>query len=149
MPLDIQEELMQFKQSDIWDLVPCPVDKTIIGTRWLFRNKMGENDVITRNKSRLVAKVYNQAKGIDYEDIYAPIAYLETIRLLLAFVCCTDFKLYQIDVKPSFLNGHINEEVYVSQPSGFEDRDNPNHVFTLKREPSMVSKELLEFGMSD
>lgn len=96
---------------------------------------MDENGVITKNTVRLVAKGYNKVEGIDYNETYAHIAHLEVIRLLLAFACCVDFKLYQMDVKFSFLNGHIREEVYVSQPPGFEDYDNPNHVFKLKKIP--------------
>lgn len=95
-----------------------------------------------------MAKGYNQAEGIDYEDTYAPVARLEAIRLLLAFACCMDFKLYQMNVKSVFLNGHINKEVYVSQPPGFEDHDNLNHVFKLKRSLYGLNK-LLELDMRD
>lgn len=93
---------------------------------------MDENSVITRNKESLMAKGYYQVV-ISYEEIYALVARLKAIRLLLAFACYLDFKFYQIDVKSIFLNGHINEEVYVSQAPSFEDRDNLNHVFKLKR----------------
>lgn len=95
-------------------------------------NKIDENGVITRSKARLVAKGYSQAEVIVYEKNYSLVARLEVIRLLLEFAWCLDFKLYQIDVKYSFLNGYINEEVYVSQPLGFEDHDNPGYVFKLK-----------------
>ena len=77
---------------------------------------MEENGIITRNKARVVAKRYNQEKGIDYEETYAPVALLEVIRFLLTFACCLGFKLYQMDVKSAFLNGLLNEEVYVLQP---------------------------------
>lgn len=86
----MQEELIQFKINEVWELVRHPVDKTIIDTRWVFRNKMDENGVITRNKYRLVEKGYNWAEGIDYEETYALVARLEAIRLLLAFTCCLD-----------------------------------------------------------
>jgi hypothetical protein len=99
----------------------------------VFRNKLDENGVITRNKARLVAQGYNQEEGIDYEETYAPVARLEAIRLLLAFACAKDFKLFQMDVKSAFLNGHINEEVYVAQPPGFESHKHPDHVYKLKR----------------
>lgn len=92
---------------------------------------MDENSVITRNKARIVAKGYNQDEGIDYEEIYAPIARLEAIWLLLAFTCFLDFKLYQIDFKHAFLNDYKNEEVYVSQPHSFEDHENPNYIFLI------------------
>ncbi|XP_068467230.1 uncharacterized protein [Phaseolus vulgaris] len=89
--------------------------------------------VITRNKARLVVKGYNQEEGIDYGETFAPIARLEVVRLLLAFACMSGFKLFQMNVKSAFLNGYINEEVYVDQPLGFEDHQYPNHVFKLKK----------------
>ena len=98
-----------------------------------FQNKLDEEGVIVRNKARLVAKGYNQEEGIDYEETYAPVARLEAVRLLLAYLSMNRFKLHQMDVKSAFLNGYIDEEVYVSQPPGFEDHKHPNHVFKLKK----------------
>ena len=91
----------------------------LIGTKWVFINKSNDSDIITRNKARLVAKGYNQVKGIDYGETFAPVARLEAVRLLLAFSCMRGFKLFQMDVKSAFLNGIVNEEIYVSQPPGF------------------------------
>ena len=102
-------------------MVSRPKHHPIIGTKWVFRNKMNEQGVITRNKARLVAKSYNQEEGIDYDETYAPVARLEAIRMLLAYASYMNFKLYQMNVKRSFLNGFIQEEVYVEQPSGFEN----------------------------
>ena len=90
-----------------------PKNHPIIGAKWIFRNKMDEQGVITRNKARLVAKGYNQEEGIDYDETYAPVARLEAIRMLLAYASFMNFKLYQMDVKSAFLNGFIEEEVYV------------------------------------
>ncbi|GJY03468.1 retrovirus-related pol polyprotein from transposon TNT 1-94 [Tanacetum coccineum] len=112
----MQEELNQFIANDIWELVPQPKNMTIIGTKWVFRNKLDENGVVSRNKARLVAQGYNQQEGIDYDETYAPVARLESIRILLAYACALDFKLFQMDVKSAFLNGFINEEVYMAQP---------------------------------
>jgi len=84
-----------------------------IGTKWVFRNKLDEYGVITRNKARLVAKGYNQEEGIDYDETFAPVARLEAVRLLLAFACMSSLKLFHMDVKSSFLNEFIHEEVYV------------------------------------
>ena len=94
---------------------------------------MDENGIIIRNKARLVAQGYNQQEGIDYEETFAPVARLEAIRMLLAFAYHKNFILYQMDVKSAFLNGFINEEVYVEQPPGFVSFNFPNHVFKLKR----------------
>ncbi|GJY90455.1 retrovirus-related pol polyprotein from transposon TNT 1-94 [Tanacetum coccineum] len=102
-------------------------------TKWVFRNKLDENGVVSRNKARLVAQGYNQQEGIDYDETYAPVARLESIRILLAYACALDFKLFQMDVKSAFLNGFINEEVYVAQPPGFIDFEKPDHVYKLKK----------------
>ncbi|GJT33853.1 copia protein [Tanacetum coccineum] len=83
---------------------------TIIGTKWVFRNKLDENGIVSQNKARLVAQGYNQQEGIDYDETYAPVARLESIRILLAYACALDFKLFQMDVKSAFLNGFINKE---------------------------------------
>ncbi|GJU65736.1 retrovirus-related pol polyprotein from transposon TNT 1-94 [Tanacetum coccineum] len=129
----MQEELNQFIANDVWELVPQPRNMTIIGTKWVFRNKLDENGVVSRNKARLVAQGYNQQEGIDYDETYAPVARLESIRILLAYACALDFKLFQMDVKSAFLNGFINDEVYVAQPSGFINFEEPDHVYKLKK----------------
>ncbi|GJY76695.1 retrovirus-related pol polyprotein from transposon TNT 1-94 [Tanacetum coccineum] len=129
----MQEELNQFVANDVWELVPQPRNMTIIGTKWVFRNKLDENGIVSRNKARLVAQGYNQQEGIDYDETYASVARLESIRILLAYVCALDFKLFQMDVKSAFLNGFINEEVYVAQPLGFIDFKKPDHVYKLKK----------------
>ncbi|GKB84325.1 retrovirus-related pol polyprotein from transposon TNT 1-94 [Tanacetum coccineum] len=110
----MQEELNQFVANDVWELVPQPRNMTIIGTKWVFRNKLDENGIVSRNKARLVAQGYNQQEGIDYDETYAPVARLESIRILLAYACALDFKLFQMDVKSAFLNGFINEEFEIS-----------------------------------
>ncbi|GKC90738.1 retrovirus-related pol polyprotein from transposon TNT 1-94 [Tanacetum coccineum] len=84
--------------NDIWELVPLPISQSVIGTKWIFRNKLDENSIVSRNKARLVAQGYNQQEGIDYDETYAPVARLESIRILLAIACANDFKLYQMDV---------------------------------------------------
>ncbi|GKC55951.1 retrovirus-related pol polyprotein from transposon TNT 1-94, partial [Tanacetum coccineum] len=129
----MQEELNQFVANDVWELVPLPISQSIIGTKWVFRNKLDENGIVSRNKDRLVAQGYNQQEGIDYDETYAPVARLESIRILLVIACTNDFKLSQMDVKSAFLNGFINEEVYVAQPPGFIDFQKPNYVYKLKK----------------
>nr|GEV53691.1 hypothetical protein [Tanacetum cinerariifolium] len=102
-------------------------------TKLVFRNKLDENGIVSQNKARLVAQGYNQQEGIDYNETYTPVATLEPIRILLAYACALDFKLFQMDVKSAFLNGFINEEVFVAQPSGFIDFEKPDHVYKLKK----------------
>jgi len=129
----MQEELNQFERNEVWELVPKPKNHQVIGTKWVFKNKLAESGTIIRNKARLVAKGYNQEEGIDYEETYAPVARLEAIRMLLAYASIMDFKLYQMDVKSAFLNGFIQEEVYVDQPPGFENYEKPTYVYKLKK----------------
>nr|GEY20367.1 retrotransposon protein [Tanacetum cinerariifolium] len=129
----MQEELNQFIANDVWELVPQPRNMAIIGTKWVFRNKLDENGIVSRNKASLVAQGYNQQEGIDYDEIYAPVARLESIRILLPYACALDLKLFQMDVKSAFLYGFINEEVCVAQPLGFTDYEKPDHVYKLKK----------------
>ena len=112
----MQEELNQFERNKVWTLIPRLKHHPIIGTKWVFRNKMNEQGIITRNKARLVAKGYNQEEGIDYDETFAPVVRLEAIRMLLAFASFMDFKLYKMNVKSVFLNGFVEEEDYVEQP---------------------------------
>ena len=111
--LAMEEELNQFQRNEVWKLVEKPEGASIIGTKWVFRNKLDEQGNVVRNKARLVAQGYTQQEGIDFDETYAPVARLESIRMLLAYASHMKFKLYQMDVKSAFLNGFINEEVYV------------------------------------
>ena len=105
----------------------------MIGTKWIFKNKFNEHGTIIRNKSRLVAQGYTQVEGVDFDETFAPVARLESIRILLAIASYLNFKLYQMDVKSAFLNGMLQEEVYVEQPKGFIDPYRLNGVYKLKR----------------
>ncbi|KAJ9546445.1 hypothetical protein OSB04_018988 [Centaurea solstitialis] len=125
----MQEELLQFVLQHVWDLVDLPRGHRVIGTKWIFRNKTDERGIVIKNKSRLVAQGYTQEEGIDYDDEFAPVARIEAIRLFLAFASYKGFKVYQMDVKSAFLYGTIDEEVYVSQPPGFEDPKYPDKIY--------------------
>nr|GEW48443.1 hypothetical protein [Tanacetum cinerariifolium] len=120
-------------KSQAQNQISQPRNMTIIRTKWVFRNKLDENGIVSRNKARLVAQGYNQQEGIDCDKTYGLVARLESIRILLAYPCALDFKLFQMNVKSAFLNDFINEEVYVAQPPGFIDFKKPNHVFKLKK----------------
>ncbi|KAJ9543926.1 hypothetical protein OSB04_023633 [Centaurea solstitialis] len=129
----MQEELLQFVLQHVWDLVDLPKGHRVIGTKWIFRNKTDERGIVIKNKARLVAQGYTQEEGIDYDDVFAPVARIEAIRLFLAFVSYKGFKVYQMDVKSAFLYGTIDEEVYVCQPPGFEDPKYPDRVCKLRK----------------
>jgi hypothetical protein len=124
----MEEELNNFKRNEVWELVPRP-KQNVIGTKWVFRNKQDEFGVVTKNKEKLVGKGYTQVEGLDFGETYAPVARLESICILLAYATHHYFKLHQMDVKSAFLNGPLQEEVYVEQPPGFEDSRFPNHVY--------------------
>jgi hypothetical protein len=114
----MQEELNNFTRNEVWHLVPRPNQK-VVDTKWVFRNKQDEHGVVTRNKAWLVVKGYSQVEGLDFDETYAPVARLESIRILLAYDTYHGFMLYQMEVKSAFLNGPIKEEVYVEQPPSF------------------------------
>ena len=127
------QELHQFVRNYVWKLVPRPKDTHVISTKWIFKNKNDDDGEVVRNKSRLVAQGYTQVEGIDFDESFAPVARLESIRILLSIACIMNFKLYQMDVKSAFLNGFLNEEVFVEQPKGFQDPHFPDHVLRLKK----------------
>jgi len=110
----MEEELDNFERNQVWELVERP-KTNVIGTKWVFQNKQDEHGVVTRNKARLVAQGFTQVEGLDFKETFAPVARLEAIRMLLAFVVHHDFKLCQMDVKSAFLNGPLFELVYVEQ----------------------------------
>ncbi|GJV20220.1 retrovirus-related pol polyprotein from transposon TNT 1-94 [Tanacetum coccineum] len=134
--LDEEEAIRETKKKNLENVVE---DETLeideIVNIKESRNHPLENVIGNLNQRtlRLVAQGYNQQEGIDYDETYAPVARLEYIRILLAYACALDFKLFQIDVKSAFLNGLINEEVYVAQPPGFIDFEKPDHVYKLKK----------------
>ena len=117
----------------MWELVPRPNGVNVIGTKWTFKNKSDEHGTIIKNKSRLVTQGYTQVERVDFDETFAPVIRLESIRILLAIASHLNFKLYQMDVKSAFLNGMLQEEVYVKQPKGFIDPHRPDDVYKLKR----------------
>ncbi|GKD45817.1 putative ribonuclease H-like domain-containing protein [Tanacetum coccineum] len=127
----MQEELLQFRQQHLWILVDLPHRAKVIGTKWVYRNKKDERGVVFRNKARLVAQGHRQEEGINYDDVFTPVARIEAIRLFLAFASFMGFIVYQMDVKRVFLYDTIDEEVYVSQPPGFVDPNHPKQVYKV------------------
>ena len=129
----MEEELSQIKKNDTWKLVPRPNEKNVIGTKWVFRNKLDENGQVTRNKARLVCKGYAQTEGIDFEETFVPVARMEDIKTILSYACSKQIKVYQMDVKLAFLNGELEEEVYIEQPQGFVLSEHGDFVCRLKK----------------
>nr|GFA53516.1 copia protein [Tanacetum cinerariifolium] len=131
---NITEELLQFKMQKVWVLVDLPNGKRAIGTKWVFRNKKDERDIVVGNKARLVAQGYTQEEGIDYKEVFAPVARIEATRLFLAYVSFMGFMVYQIDVKSAFLYRTIKEE----KPDGI-----------LISQDKYVAEILRKFGLTD
>ena len=129
----MKEELDQIEKNGTWESVPRPKNKNLIGTKWVFKNKMNEQGEVVRNKARLVCKGYSQQEGIDYEETYAPMDRIEVVRFLLAYVAQKKFKVYQMDVNLEFLNGELEEEVYIEQPKGFPLTKDKDMVCRLKK----------------
>nr|GEX67058.1 hypothetical protein [Tanacetum cinerariifolium] len=127
----MQEELLQFRMQKVWILVYLPHGKRAIGTKWVFRNKKDEKGIVIRNKARLITQAHTQEEGIDYEEVFAPVARIEAIRLFLAYASFMGFMVYQMDVKSAFLYRTIEKEVYVCQPLGFEDPNHPDKVYKV------------------
>nr|GEX65038.1 hypothetical protein [Tanacetum cinerariifolium] len=129
----MQDELDQFARLKVWRLVPRPEVKTIIKTKWIFKNKKDESSLVIQNKARLVAVGYCQQEGIDYDETFAPVARIEAIRLFLAYVAHKDFIVFQMGVKTMFLNGILKEEMYVGQPPDFVSKQYPDHVYAQNK----------------
>nr|GEU81161.1 integrase, catalytic region, zinc finger, CCHC-type, peptidase aspartic, catalytic [Tanacetum cinerariifolium] len=128
----MQEELHQFDRLDLWELVDRPLCKYVINMKWLWKNKRDEENTVIRNKSHLVAKGYAQKEGVDFEESFAPVARLEAIRLFIAYATHKSFTVYHMDVKTTFLYGHLKEAVYVNQPDGFVDPYHPDKVYRIQ-----------------
>ena len=114
-------------------MVPRPEGEHIIGIKWIFRNKTDEEGNVIRNKAHPVAQGYSQMEGVDYDETFALVTRMESIKILLALACHLKFKLYQMDVKIAFLNGILKEDVYVAQPKGFINPHFLDHVLYLKK----------------
>ncbi|GJZ42698.1 retrovirus-related pol polyprotein from transposon TNT 1-94 [Tanacetum coccineum] len=129
----MQEELNEFERLEVWELVPRPDKVMVITLKWIYKVKLDELGGILKNKACLVARGYRQEEGINFVESFALVARLDAIRIFLAYATHMNMIVYQMDVKTTFLNDILREEVYVSQPDGFVDKDNPNHVYKLKK----------------
>jgi hypothetical protein len=133
----MHDELHQFTRNDVWTLVPRPSNHNIIGTKWIFKNKSDEHGTVIRNKARLVAQGYTQIERIDFDETFAPIARLKSIRIVLSISCHLGFKLYQMDVKSAFMWTN-QKDLWILTTL---------NMSTSRRKPCMVSSKLHGSGM--
>nr|GEU39114.1 reverse transcriptase domain-containing protein [Tanacetum cinerariifolium] len=129
----MQEELNEFERLEVRELVPRPNKVMVITLKWIYKVKLEKLGGILKNKARFVARGYRQEEGIYFKESFALVARLEAIKIFLAYSAHKNMVVYQMDVKTTFLNGNLREEVYFSQPDGFVDPDNPNHIYKLKK----------------
>ncbi|GJT66819.1 retrovirus-related pol polyprotein from transposon TNT 1-94 [Tanacetum coccineum] len=130
---EMQEDIHEFERLQVWELVSCPDKVMLIKLKWIYKVKTDEFGGVLKNKARLVAQGFKQEEGIDFEESFAPVARIEAIHIFVANATNNNMKIFQMDVKMTFLNGKLKEEFYVSQPEGFVDQDNPSHVYKLKK----------------
>ncbi|GJV27343.1 retrotransposon protein, putative, ty1-copia subclass [Tanacetum coccineum] len=126
-------EMQSMKDNEVWELVDLPPNGKTVGHKWLFKKKTDMDGAVHTYKARLVAKGFTQTPRIDYEETFSPVADIRAIRILIAIAAFYDYEIWQMDVKTAFLNGYLNEEVYMEQPEGFVNQKYPNRVCKLKR----------------
>ncbi|KAG8085479.1 hypothetical protein GUJ93_ZPchr0010g8861 [Zizania palustris] len=115
----MREEMESIEENRTWFLADLPPGRRAIGLKWAFKVKRDEHGAISKYKARLVVKGYAQRHGIDYDEVFALVARLDSVRLLIAFAASEGWEVHYMDVKLAFLNGDLQEEVYVEQPTGF------------------------------
>nr|GEW53439.1 retrovirus-related Pol polyprotein from transposon TNT 1-94 [Tanacetum cinerariifolium] len=129
----MQAEIHEFERLQVWELVPCLEKVMLIKLKWIYKVKTHEFSGILKNKARLVAQGFRQEEGIDFEESFTPVARIEAISIFIVEAANKNMMIFQMNVKTAFLNGELKEEVYISQPEGFVNQDNPSHVYNLKK----------------
>jgi hypothetical protein len=129
----MQEEYDSIMCNDVWELVPRLEGKSVVTSRWLYKIKYVADGNIEKHKARFVARGFSQIEGIDYDETFAPVARYTSIKIIKAIAAEMDWKIHQMDVKTTFLNGFIEEEVYIEQPQGFEVLGRNSHACLLKK----------------
>jgi hypothetical protein len=127
------EEYQSIIKNDVWEIVPRPKNKDVVSSKWLYKIKHATDGSIEKHKVRFVAYGFSQKEGIDYEETFSPVARYTSIITIISLVAKMKWRLHQMDVKTTFLNGVIEEEVYTEQPQGFEVEDRKTHVCRLKK----------------
>ena len=126
------EDYESILKKSVWEVVPRPTDKSIVGSKWIFKVKHAVDRSIEKYKARCVVKEFSQVEGYDYEETFSPVTRYSLIRSILALTAQMGWKIHQMDVKTTFLNGVIEEEVYIEKPKGFETFDRVSHVCRLR-----------------
>jgi hypothetical protein len=129
----MDEAMHVIEKNDTWKLTNLLDNKKAIGVKWIYKMKKNAKGEVQRYKARLVAKGYKKREGIDYGEVFAPVAQLETIRLMISLAAQHRWKIYQLDVKSAFFNGFLQEEIYVEQPFGYVEAENKGKVYKLKK----------------
>ncbi|CAO2841229.1 unnamed protein product [Amaranthus hypochondriacus] len=129
----MQEEIKSIEKNNTWELVDPPKQCNPIGVKWVYKTKLNAEGNVEKYKARLVAKGYKQKEAIDHNEVFAPVARQETIRLVLSLSAQNGWTVFHLDVKLAFLYGELQEEVYVNQPPGFVRKGNENKVYRLKK----------------
>ena len=129
----MNEEIKAIKKNDTWDLTTLPHGKKASCVKWVYKMKKNAKGEVERYKARLVVKDYSQQQGIDYDEVFTPIARLETTRLLIALAAQNKWSIFQMDVKSAFLNGYLEEEVYVEHPIGYVVKGQEGKFLKLKK----------------
>ncbi|KAM2407389.1 hypothetical protein ACFX1X_026583 [Malus domestica] len=126
-------EIAAIERNNIWELTDLPQGGKMIGVKWVYKTKLNENGEVDKYKAWLVAKGYAQEYGVDYAEVFAHVARLDTIRVVIALVVQMEWTIHQLDVKSAFLHGEINEEVFVEQPHGYVQRGKEHKVYKLRK----------------
>jgi hypothetical protein len=139
------EEYQSIIKNDVCEVVPRPKNKYVVYSKWIYKIKHATNESIEKHKARFLARGFSQKEGIDYEETFSPVARYTSIRTIIALAAKMKWKLHQMDVKTTFLNGVVEEEVYIEQPQGFEVEDRKNHVCRLKKDLYMLKQDLRDW----
>lgn len=142
----MDQEMEAIKKNETWELCSLPKGAKAIGVKWIYKTKLNAHGEVDKCKERLVAKGYAQEYGIDYTEVFAPVARWDTIRSIIALAAQKGYKIFHLDVKSAFLHGEITETMYVSQPQGYEKHGSEDKVYRLKR-PCMDSSKRLVLGI--
>lgn len=126
-------EIEEIERNNTWELIEMPPEGKVIEVKWIYKTKLNEKGEVDKYKALLVAKGYNQQYGVDYAEVFAPVARLDIVHVILSLAARNDWTVYQLDVKSAFLHGELNEEVFIAQPPGYEQKGQEHKVYKLKK----------------